>query len=199
VHLAELKRQMDALGAAYPEMLALEADMVNAGLMAPCIQRVSSFNIVSSYANLLDGAYRDFPQTEVLPVCREVILQLPENETLFTSESAMATTVEGFLTGSDIIVYDRATGRNYVYENGRKRALQAGEPTDFAAQKERPKPTYGHWTSTGGTRWADYQQDGALVLHDGTIFYPLAFEVDGNTLTWITQIENRLEKCTYKL
>ncbi len=197
--LAELQQRMQNLAAAYPDMLALEADMVAEGLMAPCSQRVSSLNIVSRFANILDGAYRDFPQTEMLPVCREVILSLPENETLFTSESAMATTVEGFLDGSEIMVYDRNTGQNYVYENGRKRPLAPNEPGDFAALRERPKPTYGHWTSANGMRSVDYQQDGALMLHDGTIFYPLAFQVEGNIVTWISQTGNRLEKCVYKL
>ncbi len=197
--LAELQGRMESLAAVYPEMLALEADMVAEGLMAPCAQRVSSLNIVSRFANILDGAYRDFPQTEMLPVCREVILTLPENESLFTTESAMATTVEGFLHGSEIMVYNSADGKNYVYEGGQKRPLGPNEPADLAAQRERPRPTYGHWTSTNGMRSVDYQPDGALMLHDGTIFYPLAFEIDGNVATWISHIDNRLEKCTYKL
>jgi hypothetical protein len=199
-HLADLQKRMEALATAYPEMLALDDDMVAAGLMPPCSQRISSLNVVSRFANILDGAYRDFPQTEMLPVCREVILDLPENEILFVSESAMATTVEGFLDGSEILVSDTNSGVRYVYENGRKRPLGADEPANFANQRERPKPTYGHWTSTDGTRSIDYQQDGALMLHDGTIFYPLAFEADGNTFTWISQTDNnRLEKCIYKL
>jgi hypothetical protein len=190
---------MESLAGAYPEMLALEADMVAEGYMAPCSQRTSSLNIVSRFANILDGAYRDFPQTDVLPVCREVILEIPEGEALYASESAMATTVEGFLNGSEILTSDVNSGVRYVYENGQKRPLGATEAANFANQRERPRPTYGHWTSADGTRSIDYQQDGALMLHDGTIFYPLAFEVNGNTITWITQIDNRLEKCIYKL
>ena len=61
----ELNREL------YPQSMSLQADMVKAGMIPACAEKRASLNIVTICANLLDQAYRDFPEPEFSPVCKK--------------------------------------------------------------------------------------------------------------------------------
>lgn len=182
----------------YPDIVKLQKEMMQEGIIPACAEKRASFNAVTNYTNILHKAYRDFPQPRVLPVYMETIIEIPEGEHLFYAESGFATSVDGFLNNSRVYTADNA-GKRYLYENGKKRELGPNDPGDFQAKGARTEPTYGAWTSASGTRKVTYTRDGSLTLHDGTSFYPLAFKKESDRLVWIIASSAGVEKCTYKL
>ena len=193
-----LQTQLDGVKAMYPDIVKLQKEMMQEGIIPACAEKRASFNAVTNYTNILHKAYCDFPQPRVLPVYMETIIEIPEGEHLFYAESGFATSVDGFLNNSRVYTADNA-GKRYLYENGKKRELGPNDPGDFQAKGARTEPTYGAWTSASGTRKVTYTRDGSLTLHDGTSFYPLAFKKESDRLVWIIASSAGVEKCTYKL
>ncbi len=193
-----LQTQLDGVKAMYPDIVKLQKEMMQEGIIPACAEKRASFNAVTNYTNILHKAYCDFLQPRVLPVYMETIIEIPEGEHLFYAESGFATSVDGFLNNSRVYTADNA-GKRYLYENGKKRELGPNDPGDFQAKGARTEPTYGAWTSASGTRKVTYTRDGSLTLHDGTSFYPLAFKKESDRLVWIIASSAGVEKCTYKL
>ena len=73
-----LAEQIELNRGLYPQSMSLQADMVKAGMIPSCAEKRASLNIVTICANLLDQAYRDFPEPEFSPVCKETIMKFPK-------------------------------------------------------------------------------------------------------------------------
>lgn len=197
---SSLQKRTDAAKKMYPELVALQQQMVDEGMIPACAQRRAPLNLVTECSNILHKAYADFPQATVLPVKMEPLpLKIDEGESLLIAESGFATSVDGFLEGSCLYTINYNTGERFLYENGKKRKLSAKDPSQFET-KTPAKSTYGNWTSADGKRKVTYARDGSLTLHDGTAFYPLAFKKEGDRLVWICiPSTSGIRKCTYKL
>lgn len=92
----------------YPDIVKLQKEMMQEGIIPACAVKRASFNAVTNYTNILHKAYRDFPQPRVLPVYMETIIEIPEGEHLFYAESGFATSVDGFLNNSRVYTADNA-------------------------------------------------------------------------------------------
>lgn len=198
-HLAE---ELELNKSLYPQTMSLQTDMVKSGMIPACAEKRASLNIVTICANILDQAYREFPEPHISPVYTEKVMKFPKNERLMYSESGYSTSVDNFLNGSVIWVIDETDGSEYVYEGGKKRPMDAkAEATIKQQQKARKdyEPPYGNWTSQSGKRTVTYTRDGALTLHNGITYYPSAIRKEGNQLIWIQVSDAAIEKCTYKL
>lgn len=197
-----LAEQIELNRGLYPQSMSLQADMVKAGMIPACAEKRASLNIVTICANLLDQAYRDFPEPEFSPVCKETIMKFPKSERMMRAESGYATSVDGFLSGSVIWTIDEENGTEYIYENGKKREMDTKGRQAIKQQQQKREdydPPYGTWTSQSGKWTATYSLDGALTLHDGSTFYPSALKKEGNRLIWVEVSGENVEKCVYKL
>ena len=197
-----LAEQIELNRGLYPQSMSLQADMVKAGMIPSCAEKRASLNIVTICANLLDQAYRDFPEPEFSPVCKETIMKFPKSERMMRAESGYATSVDGFLSGSVIWTIDEENGTEYIYENGKKREMDTKGRQAIKQQQQKREdydPPYGTWTSQSGKWTATYSRDGALTLHDGSTFYPSALKKEGNRLIWVEVSGENVEKCVYKL
>ena len=197
-----LAEQIELNRGLYPQSMSLQADMVKAGMIPACAEKRASLNIVTICANLLDQAYRDFPEPEFSPVCKETIMKFPKSERMMRAESGYATSVDGFLSGSVIWTIDEENGTEYIYENGKKREMDTKGRQAIKQQQQKREdydPPYGTWTSQSGKWTATYSRDGALTLHDGSTFYPSALKKEGNRLIWVEVSGENVEKCVYKL
>lgn len=197
-----LAGQLELNKSLYPQTMSLQTDMVKSGMIPACAEKRASLNIVTICANLLDEAYREFPEPDISPVCTEEVMKFPKNERLMYSESGYSTSVDGFLSGSAIWVIDETDGTEYVYEGGKKRPMDAKAMQTIKQQqkaREDYEPPYGNWTSQSGKRTVSYTRDGALTLHNGITYYPSAVRKEGNQLIWIQVSGATVEKCTYKL
>lgn len=194
-----LQAQLDEAKALLPEMENVYKEMVKEEMIPACAANRASYNLVTCFTDILHKAYSDFPQPDVLPVQMESILVLKKHEYLWAPESGFASSVTDFLANSRILVYDGETKERYVYENGQRRKLTDKDPSDFRPKTPRTEPAYNTWTSESGVRKVTYTRDGSVTLHDGTSFYPLAFQQQDNKLVWIIVQNHSIVKCTYKL
>lgn len=194
-----LQAQLDDAKALLPELERVYAEMAKEEMIPACAMNRASYNLVTSFTDILHKAYSDFPQPNVLPVQMEPILEFKKHEYLWWPESGFASSVTDFIANSRIIVYDGEEKARYVYENGRRRKLTDKDPRDFQPKTPRVKPPYNTWTSESGVRKVTYTRDGSVTLHDGTSFYPLAFQQVDNKLVWVIVRDNSIVKCTYKL
>lgn len=194
-----LQAQLDDAKALLPELERVYAEMAKEEMIPACAMNRASYNLVTSFTDILHKAYSDFPQPNVLPVQMEPMLEFKKHEYLWWPESGFASSVTDFIANSRIIVYDGEEKARYVYEDGRRRKLTDKDPRDFQPKTPRVKPPYNTWTSESGVRKVTYTRDGSVTLHDGTSFYPLAFQQVDNKLVWVIVRDNSIVKCTYKL
>lgn len=47
----------------YPDIVKLQKEMMQEGIIPACAEKRASFNAVTNYTNILHKAYRDFPAT----------------------------------------------------------------------------------------------------------------------------------------
>lgn len=73
-----LQTQLDGVKAMYPDIVKLQKEMMQEGIIPACAEKRASFNAVTNYTNILHKAYCDFPQPRVLPVYMETIIEIPE-------------------------------------------------------------------------------------------------------------------------
>lgn len=194
-----LQAQLDQAKALLPELEKVYAEMVKEEMIPACAMNRASYNLVTSFTDILHRAYSAFPQPNVLPVKMEPMLEFEKHEHLWWPESGFASSVKDFLANSRIIVYDGKEKARFVYENGRRRKLTDKDPRDFQPKTPRVQPPYNTWTSESGVRQVTFTRDGSVTLHDGTSFYPLAFQQEDNKLVWVIVRDNSIVKCTYKL
>ena len=199
-----------------PEAEKVYADMAAGGMIPACAAGRAQLNLVTECTDILNEAYADFPQPEVLPVEMEVISVLGENERLmraesgyprgFSPSSGAGDIRDEFINGSCFLVWNDAESSYYKIENGNRVKLSGEGPFDF--YKASPKPdesVYGDIPHRSGSRKATYTRSGSLVLHDGTHMYPMFMRRHSDRLEFVIYDnipgtdKDGFMKCTYKL
>lgn len=216
VWLQGLQVRFDNTVKLIPEAEKVYADMAAGGMIPECAVGRAPLNLVTECTDILNEAYADFPQPEVLPVEMEVISVLNENERLMRAESGFPRGFspssgagdirDEFINGSCFLVWNDAESSYYKIENGNRVKLSGEGPFDF--YKASPKPdesVYGDIPHRSGSRKASYTRSGSLVLHDGTYMYPMFMRRHSDRLEFViydhipgTDKEGFM-KCTYKL
>ncbi|MBQ3606658.1 MAG: hypothetical protein II991_00010 [Bacteroidales bacterium] len=216
VWLQGLQLRFDNTVKLIPEAQKVYGDMASNGMIPQCAVSRAPLNLVTECADILNEAYADFPQPEVLPVEMEVISVLDENETLLRAESGFprgfspssggGDIKDEFITGSRFLVWNEKEESYYKIENGSRVKLSGEGPFDFC--NETPKPdesVYGDIPHRSGSRKATYTRSGSLVLHDGTHLYPMFMRRHSDRLEFViyshvpgTDKEGFM-KCTYRL
>ena len=216
VWLQGLQVRFDNTVKLIPEAEKVYADMAAGGMIPECAVGRAPLNLVTECTDILNEAYADFPQPEVLPVEMEVISVLNENERLMRAESGFPRGFspssgagdirDEFINGSCFLVWNDAESSYYKIENGNRVKLSGEGPFDF--YKASPKPdesVYGDIPHRSGSRKASYTRSGSLVLHDGTYMYPMFIRRHSDRLELViydhipgTDKEGFM-KCTYKL
>lgn len=216
VWLKGLQLRFDNMVKLIPEAEKVYADMASGGIIPACAVGRAPLNVVTECTDILNQAYADFPQPEVLPVKMEVISILNDNERLmhaesgfprgFSPSSGIGDIRDEFMKGSCLLVWNDAESAYYKIENGRRVKLSGDGPFDF--YKTSPKPdesVYGDIPHRSGNRKATYTRSGSLILHDGTYMYPMFMCRYSDRLEFV--IYDRVPgtdkdgflKCTYKL
>ncbi|MBQ8839032.1 MAG: hypothetical protein IJ005_06910 [Bacteroidales bacterium] len=216
VWLQGLQVRFDNTVKLIPEAEKVYADMAAGGMIPECAVGRAPLNLVTECTDILNEAYADFPQPEVLPVEMEVISVLNENERLMRAESGFPRGFspssgagdirDEFINGSCFLVWNDAESSYYKIENGNRVKLSGEGPFDF--YKASPKPdesVYGDIPHRSGSRKASYTRSGSLILHDGTYMYPMFMRRHSDRLEFViydhipgTDKEGFM-KCTYKL
>lgn len=215
VWLEGLQVRFDNTVKLIPEAEKVYADMASSNMIPACAVKRAPLNLVTECTDILNDAYADFPQPEVLPVEMEVISVLNENESLMRAESGyprgFSSSGSGdirdeFINGSCLLVWNNAESSYYKIEKGNRVKLSGEGPFDF--YKAAPKPdesVYGDIPHRSGNRKASYTRNGSLVLHDGTHIYPMYIRRHPDKLEFViydyipgTEKEGFI-KCTYRL
>jgi hypothetical protein len=208
---ASLQRQIVEAKKFAAEYARLTQEVVDSGDLPECAVGRMDLNAVITTGNLLDAAYKELPELESLPVCREVLYTLPKdwNFGIWECRGFMGA-VEGFKAGGDWpLLADNRTGNQVQYavvENGKFRKINESELKRINKQADqrlksasKNKPPYGTYKSRSGQRVVEYSKTGELIVNGMTTFYPVAFTAKDNALEWIVLDGNEIVKCTYKL
>jgi len=199
-----------------PEAEKVYADMAAGGMIPACAAGRAQLNLVTECTDILNEAYADFPQPEVLPVEMEVISVLDENERLmraesgyprgFSPSSGVGDIKDEFINGSCFLVWNEAESSYYKIENGSRVKLSGEGPFDFYKASAKPdESVYGDIPHRSGSRKATYTRSGSLVLHDGTHMYPMFMRRHSDRLEFVIYDnipgtdKDGFMKCTYKL
>ena len=199
-----------------PEAEKVYADMAAGGMIPACAAGRAQLNLVTECTDILNEAYADFPQPEVLPVEMEVISVLNENERLmraesgyprgFSPSSGVGDIKDEFINGSCFLVWNEAESSYYKIENGSRVKLSGEGPFDFYKASAKPEESvYGDIPHRSGSRKATYTRSGSLVLHDGTHMYPMFMRRHSDRLEFVIYDnipgtdKDGFMKCTYKL
>ena len=199
-----------------PEAEKVYADMAAGGMIPACAAGRAQLNLVTECTDILNEAYADFPQPEVLPVEMEVISVLDENERLmraesgyprgFSPSSGVGDIKDEFINGSCFLVWNEAESSYYKIENGSRVKLSGEGPFDFYKASAKPdESVYGDIPHRSGSRKATYTRSGSLVLHDGTHMYPMFMRRHSDRLEFVIYDnipgtdKDGFMKCIYKL
>ena len=199
-----------------PEAEKVYADMAAGGMIPACAAGRAQLNLVTECTDILNEAYADFPQPEVLPVEMEVISVLDENERLmraesgyprgFSPSSGVGDIKDEFINGSCFLVWNEAESSYYKIENGSRVKLSGEGPFDFYKASAKPdESVYGDIPHRSGSRKATYTRSGSLVLHDGTHMYPMFMRRHSDRLEFVIYDnipgtdKDGFMKCTYRL
>ncbi len=208
---ASLQRQIAEAKKFAAEYARLTQEVVDSGDLPECAVGRMDLNAVITTGNLLDEAYKDLPELESLPVCREVLYTLPKGWSFGIWECrGFMGAVDGFKAGSIWpLLADNRTGDQTewgVVENGKFRKIDESELKRINKQADqrlksasKNKPPYGTYKSRSGQRVVEYSKTGELIVNGMTTFYPIAFTAKDNALEWIILDGSEIVKCTYKL
>ena len=208
---ASLQRQIAEAKKFAAEYARLTQEVVDSGDLPECAVGRMDLNAVITTGNLLDEAYKDLPELESLPVCREVLYTLPKGWSFGIWECrGFMGAVDGFKAGSSWpLLADNRTGDQVEYavvENGKFRKINESELKRINKQADqrlksasKNKPPYGTYKSRSGQRVVEYSKTGELIVNGMTTFYPVAFTAKDNALEWIILDGEEIVKCTYKL
>lgn len=207
---ASLQRQIDEAQKFAAEYGRLTQEVISSGDLPECAIGRMDLNAVIIVGNLLDEAYRDLPRLESLPVCQETIYELQKGWEFGAWEcGGYVGSVDDFKTPGSawpLLVVNDETGEHGVVENGKFRKISENELEAInkkadARQKKGSgkKPPYGTYKSRSGKRVVEYSQSGEIIVDGMTTFYPSAFSKYADRLEWITLLDGRILKCTYKL
>lgn len=208
---ASLQRQMAEAKKFAAEYDRLTQEVVNSGDLPECAIGRTDLNAVIMAGNLLDDAYKELPELETLPVCRETLYTLPKGWSFGVWECrGYMGVVEDFKAGSNWpLLADNRSGDQTewgVVENGKFRKIDESELKRINKQADqrlksasKNKPPYGTYKSRSGQRVVEYSKTGELIINGMTTFYPVAFTAKDNALEWIILDGSEIVKCTYKL
>lgn len=225
IYLAGLQLRLDNAKKLMSEAERLYAEMSDGELIPPCAAKRAPLNVVTECVNILNEAYTDFPQPDVLPVKKDEVVFLKKGERLLLAESGYAggfaggsnsvgssgggsgavDVVDDFIGKSKLLVHNETDNSYYEVLDGKRTKLDGDGPFDFSVKSSKPAEVYGEIPLRGGGRKAVYSRDGSLTLHDGTILYPLVMSRYPDRLEFIildyscSNASENLMKCTYKL
>jgi len=208
---ASLQRQIAEAKKFAAEYARLTQEVVDSGDLPECAIGRTDLNAVIMVGNLLDEAYKELPELESLPVCRETLYTLPAGWSFGVWECrGFMGAVDGFKAGSSwpLLADNRSNDQvEYaVVENGKFRKIDESELKRINKQADqrlksasKNKPPYGTYKSRSGQRQVEYSKTGELIVNGMTTFYPVAFTAKDNALQWIILDGGEIVKCTYKL
>ena len=208
---ASLQRQIAEAKKFAAEFTRLSKEVVDSGDLPECAIGRTDLNAVIMVGNLLDDAYKELPELDNLPVCRETLYTLPEGWSFGVWECrGFMGAVEGFKAGcSWPLLADNRSGDQTewgVVENGKFRKIDESELKRINKQADqrvksasKNKPPYGTYKSRSGQRVVEYSKTGELIVNGMTTFAPVAFTAKDNSLEWIILDGSEIVKCTYKL
>ncbi len=202
-----------------PEAEQLYSGMAEDGMIPECSMKRAPLNVVIECIEILESAYSDFPQPEVLPYkVKTIDLGVGVNEYICNGESgyggsfarggignsgsggaAGVAMEEDFIRNSTLLVYNSEENRYYKISNGVRTRLEGNGPFDYHVPQKRDDSAYGEIPLRGGGRKAVYERTGALILHDGTYCWPMAMQRNGEWLDFIMHNDGKFEVCSYKL
>lgn len=221
---ASLQRQIDESKKYTTEMIRLSRKLVADGELPECVIGRMDMNAVINVGNLLKNAYDKLPAASFsLPVCSEVLYQLPEGWTFCSWECGYP--VGRGATASDLprigvggfgcewpLLLKRDTkdnGTEYaVWECGKIRKICEEELNNLNKQTDKRRkhqvkngdtPVYGIYKSRSGKRTVEYSRSGELIFNGMMTFTPLVFSPQSDRLEWLMFDEDKVVKCTYKL
>ena len=209
---ASLQRLMSEHKKFAAEYARLSQEVVNSGDLPACAIGRTDLNSVIVVGNILDEAYKELPELEASPVCKETIYELQKGWRFGYWECrGYIGGVSDFKTaGSNwpLLAQNDETNEYGVVENGKFRKiteeeLKAINKKADARQKKGANlgmnPPYGTYKSRSGKRTVEYSKTGEVIIDGMTTFTPSAFTVNPDRLEWIIFDGGKIVKCTYKL
>ena len=209
---ASLQRMMSEHKTFAAEYARLSQEVVNSGDLPACAIGRTDLNTVIVVGNILDEAYKELPELEASPVCKETIYELQKGWRFGYWECrGYIGGVSDFKTaGSNwpLLAQNDETNEYGVVENGKFRKiteeeLKAINKKADARQKKGANlgmnPPYGTYKSRSGKRTVEYSKTGEVIINGMTTFTPSAFTVNSDRLEWIIFDDGKIVKCTYKL
>ena len=209
---ASLQRQINEAKRFAAEYARLTQEVVNSGDLPECAIGRTDLNAVIMVGNLLDEAYKELPELEASPVCKETIYELQKGWSFgFWECRGYIGGVSDFKTpGSHwpLLAQNDETNEYAVVENGKFRKISESELNDInkkadARQKKGANlgknPPYGQYRSRSGKRMVEYSQSGEIIIDGMTSFAPSAFSKYADRLEWIIFDGGKIVKCTYML
>ncbi len=223
VYIKGLQKRLDNTKALLPEAEQLYANMADDGMIPKCAVSRAPLNVVINCIDILQEAYAEFPQPDVLP-CEQIAidLSLKKDDLLYPAESGFAANFGGgagsissvgtgcdpetfkqeFIKESQLLVYNYTDECYYKIENGVRTRLDDKGTFDYSQRRAKKDDSYyGEIPLRGGGRKAVVSRDGSLTLHDGTIFYPIAMKRCTEVLMFIVPDyeTDGFKLCVYKL
>ena len=209
---ASLQRQIAEAKKFAAEYARLSKEVVDSGDLPECAIGRTDLNAVIMVGNLLDEAYKDLPDLEASPVCKEILYELPNGWAFgFWECRGYIGQVEDFKTPGDewpLLAENDETREYAVVEKGKFRKITESElksinkKADLRQKKSGnlgKNPPYGAYKSRSGKRTVEYSKTGELIIDGMTTYTPSAFTVKADRLEWIIFDGGKVVKCTYKL
>ena len=210
IWLKSLSIRLEQTKKLVPEAVEVYGEMVKEGLLPECALRRPQLNVVTACADLLDEAYADFPQPDVLPYHMEAMGILKDGERVLYPESGFGAAFNGsgnlfdeFNKNSQILVYNIKEEAYYKLEGGTRTKLAGEGPFNFFKKDVKVDNAYGDIPLRKGDRVATFSKGRVLILHDGTMVNPVAMRRYDDRLEFIIHdVVNDKEdfyQCVYKL
>lgn len=210
IWLKSLKARLENTKKLVPEAAEVYGELVKEGLLPECALRRPQLNVVTQCEDILDKAYADFPQPEVLPYHMEAMGILKANERILYSECGFAAAFNGssslfddFNKNSQILMYNEKEDAYYKLEGGNRTKLAGEGPFNFFKKGVNVDDAYGEIPLRKGGRVATFSKGRTLILHDGTMVNPVAMRRYDDRLEFIVHdVVNDKEdfyQCVYKL
>ena len=209
---ASLQRQIAEAKKFAAEYARLTQEVIDSGDLPECAVGRMDLNAVIMVGNILDEAYKELPELEASPVCKETIYELQKGWSFgFWECRGYIGGVGDFKTpGSSwpLLAQNDVTNEYAVVENGKFRIISEDELKSINKKADlRQKkggnlgknPPYGVYKSRSGKRMVEYSKSGEVIIDGMTTFIPSAFTVNSDRLEWIIFDGGKIVKCTYKL
>ncbi len=208
VYLRGLQLRLDNTKALMSDAEKIYSSMADDGLIPKCAMGRAPLNVVIQCIDILNEAYVDFPQPDVL-CCKKSVIDfgLKPGEVLHNTESGYSGAMgaggiggmggggsaagdtlaleRDFLAKSRFLVYNEKEQAFYKLQNGTRTRLADDQAYNYAPAREHDDAYYGEVSLRGGDRKLTYSRSGTLTLHDGTTFQPVAMHRTGDWMVFI--------------